>query len=52
MGHALRDQDSAVGSRYRKLVNHNESHRKQGEWGREGDRETEKDREGGMERQK
>lgn len=50
MGHPLPDQDSAVGSRYRKLVNHNVSHRKQGEWEREGDRETERDREGGMER--
>lgn len=47
MGHPLWDQDSAVGSQYRNLVNHNILHRKQGEWGREGDRETETDREGG-----
>lgn len=47
MGHPLWDQDSAVGSQYRNLVNHNILHRKQGEWGREGDRETETNREGG-----
>lgn len=41
MGCPLRDQDSAVGSQYRKLVNHNVTQ----ETGRIGERRRQRDRE-------